>query len=411
MMVASVALLWLAGTCALLAFVYRKAFADAWAEPVLRAPVLILGGDDWGYGPVEQAQRLDRIVELLERFRDSRSAHPIMTLGVVLAGPDTDRIRADECRSYHRVTLADPRLMPVRAAMLRGVARGVFALQLHGMEHYWPACLMAAAAADKKIRDWATQNGFPNTEALPAPLQSRWIDVTTLPSKPLPVEQVAAAATEEIRAFVEMFGATPEVVVPATFVWTEAVESAWIRAGVRVVVTPGRRNESRDAEGRVVPGKHTYFNAATGPHGVTYVVRDCYLEPSLGKMHPETIDALRANTRAGRPTLVEIHRLNFIGDERAMEQALGEVKRLLEGARAIFPALRFMSTAELARDCRERSALIERKTSARLHFLIRRLAGVSRLRKLAWATGAALPAWLAYLATRPRPSEEAQPLT
>ena len=77
MMVMGVVLLWLAGTCALLAFVYRKALADAWAEPVLRAPVLILEGDDWGYGPVEQAQRLDRIVELLERFRDSRSAHPI----------------------------------------------------------------------------------------------------------------------------------------------------------------------------------------------------------------------------------------------------------------------------------------------------------------------------------------------
>ena len=411
MMMASVALLWLAGICALLAFVYRRAFADAWTEPVLRAPVLILESDDWGYGPLEQAQRLDRIAQLLERFRDSHGAHALMTLGVVLAGPDTDRIRAEGCRTYHRMTLADPRLTPVRDAMLRGVARGVFALQLHGMEHYWPACLMHAAAADEKIRDWATQNGFPVTEALPAPLQSRWIDVTTLPSRPLPADQVAAAATEEIKVFVETFGATPEVVVPATFVWSDAVESAWTRAGVRVVVTPGRHNESRDAEGRVIPGKRTYFNAETGPHGVTYVVRDCYLEPSLGKMHPQTIDALRGNTRFGRPTLVEIHRLNFIGDERAMQHALGEVKLLLEAARAAFPALRFMSTAELARHCRDRSELIEQKTSTRVHFLIRRLAGVSRLRKLAWATGAAFPAWLAYLATQPRPAEEAQSLT
>ena len=406
MMAMGVVLLWLAGACALLAFVYRKAFADAWAEPVMRAPVLILESDDWGYGPPEQAQRLERIAQLLERFRDSRGTLPSMTLGVVLAGPDTDRIRADGCNTYHRATLADSRLAPVRDVMLRGVARGVFALQLHGMEHYWPACLMQAAATDEKLRDWLTRSGFPCTEALPSPLQSRWIDASTLPSKPLPIDQVTAAAAEEIAAFAEMFGANPEVVVPSTFVWTDAVESAWARAGVRVVVTPGRRNEGRDAEGRIVPGKRTYFNAATGPNGVTYVVRDCYLEPSLGKMHPQTIDALRANTHAGRPTLVEIHRLNFIGDESAMQGALGEVKQLLEGARAAFPALRFMSTAELARHCRDRSELIERETSTRLHFLIRRLAGVSRLRKLAWATGAALPAWLAYLATRPS-SEEA----
>jgi len=32
---------------------------------VLRAPVLILESDDWGYGPVEQAQRLEQIAELL----------------------------------------------------------------------------------------------------------------------------------------------------------------------------------------------------------------------------------------------------------------------------------------------------------------------------------------------------------
>ena len=396
---------------ALLALAYRRALADAWREPVLRAPVLILESDDWGYGPVEQAKHLEQLVELLERFRDSRGSHPVMTLGVVLAGPDTDRIRADGCRTYHRVTLADPRLTPVRDAMLRGVARGVFALQLHGMEHYWPACLMRAAATDEKLRDWLTRSGFPCTEALPSPLQSRWIDASTLPSKPLPIDEVAAAAAEESAAFAEMFGANPEVVVPSTFVWTDAVESAWARAGVQVVVTPGRRNESRDAEGRIVPGKRTYFNAATGPNGVSYVVRDCYLEPSLGKMHPQTIDALRANVRNGRPTLVEIHRLNFIGDERAMQQALGELERLLEAACAASPALRFMSTAELARDCRDRSALVERKTRTRVHFLIRRLAGVSRLRKLAWATGAAFPAWLAYLATQPRPSEEAQSLT
>ena len=115
--------------------------------------MLILESDDWGYGPIQQAQCLDRIAEMLERFHDSRGAHPVMTLGVVLAGPDTDRIRADGCRTYHRVTLADPRLAPVRDAMLRGVARGVFALQLHGMEHYWPACLMHAAhAVDEKLR-------------------------------------------------------------------------------------------------------------------------------------------------------------------------------------------------------------------------------------------------------------------
>jgi hypothetical protein len=396
------ALLWLVVTSMLLALAFRRALFAAWREPVLRAPVLILESDDWGYGPLLQAERLDRMADLLAEFRDTLGRHPVATLGIVLAGPDTEHIRADDCRAYHRVTLADPLLASVRDAMLRGAARGVFTLQLHAMEHYWPACLMHQAASNEQIRNWLTGAEFPSTEALPSALQSRWIDATELPSKSLPIDDVALAVAEEVRTFTAVFGTKPEVVVPPTFVWNDAVESAWARAGARVVVTPGIRNESRDASGSVVAGGRTFFNAATGPHGVSYVVRDCYLEPSLGVTHERTLDAMRSNTRAGRPTLVEMHRLNFLGDERTAQHALDEVKRLLEIARAEFPALRFMSTAELARQSRDRSALVDRRIRMRVHWFIRRLAGISRLRKLAWATGAAIPAWLTYVITRPR---------
>src|SRR6202165_3732914 len=263
--------IWLAVSSALLAFAFRRALSAAWPERVLRAPVLILESDDWGYGPRVQAERLDRLADLLADFRDPPGRHPVATLGVVLAGPDTERIRADGCRTYHRVTLADPRLASGREAMLRGAARGVSALQLHAMEHFWPASLMRHAAVDEKIRRWLTGAEFPATEALPAPLQSRWIDATELPSKQLPLDDVALAAVEEIRTFTAVFGAKPEVVVPPTFVWHDAVESAWAHAGARIVVTPGIRNESRDANGHVVAGERTYFNGATGPHGGAYV--------------------------------------------------------------------------------------------------------------------------------------------
>ena len=396
-----VALLWLAGSCALLAFVYREAMATRWREPVLCAPVLIFESDDWGYGPVGQSQALDRLSEALAAFRDRHGRHPVMTLGVVLAGPDTDRMRAEGCRTYHRVTLADPRLAPVREAMSRGAARGVFSLQLHGMEHYWPECLMRTAATNGTVHDWLTGPGFPSTEALPSELQSRWIDATELPSKPLPIAEVVAAAGEETRIFAATFGVPPEVAVPPTFVWTDDVERAWSGAGIRVVVTPGKRNESRDREGRPVPGERDLYNGAKGHHDVLYMVRDSYFEPSLGQTHQGALRALARNTHLGRPTLLEIHRMNFIGEERPAQQALDEVTGLLAAACAEFPDIRFMDTAELGRRYRDRSDLVASRIGARVHFLLRRLREISRLRKLAWATGVVLPAWLAYLATAP----------
>src|SRR6266487_3772934 len=106
MMPAIVVVLWLVITVALLVG-YRRELSAAWREPVLRAPVLILESDDWGYGPLLQAERLDRIADLLAGFQDAFKRHPVATLGVVLAGPDTDRMRADECHTYHRLMLSD----------------------------------------------------------------------------------------------------------------------------------------------------------------------------------------------------------------------------------------------------------------------------------------------------------------
>jgi hypothetical protein len=392
---------WLVAATALLALIYRRPLSAAWREPVLRAPVLILESDDWGYGPSVQADRLARIADVLASCSDAAGRHPVATLGIILAGPDTQRIRADGCRTYYRLTLGEPALSPVLDAVMSGSARGLFAPQLHGLEHFWPASLMRSAANDAAVRDWLTRDAFPATEKLPSPLQSRWVDASVLPANPLPEHDVERAVLEEARVFAAVMGSTPEVVVPATFLWTDAVERAWVRAGVRVVVTPGVRNETRDADGRVVAGAVHFFNGQRAPDGAIYVVRDAYFEPALGQTHEHALAALRSKARAARPALLEMHRFNFIGDSRSAQTALDELRALLESAVAGFPSLQFMSTAELARSYRDGSSLIESRIGTRLHFFIRRLTEVSGLRKLAWLTGAALPACLAYLLTRP----------
>lgn len=97
MMAAGIVLAWLVAACLLLACVFRKSVANAWIEPVLRAPVLILESDDWGYGPPEQAAALDRLADVLARYRDARGAHPVMTLGVI--SPKTSQWRNGYSRS------------------------------------------------------------------------------------------------------------------------------------------------------------------------------------------------------------------------------------------------------------------------------------------------------------------------
>jgi hypothetical protein len=398
---------WLLASCAGLAFVYRKQLLAAWREPVLRVPVLVFESDDWGYGPDVQAQWLERIADLLVEFTDRNGRHPVMTLGVVLAGPDTERIRASESTAYFRSKLADPLLDRVLSAMVDGAKRGVFAAQLHGMEHYWPPALMKAARTQPAVGHWLTAPGLPATEHLPPPLQSRWMDASTLPSTPLRREDIATAVAEEIREFKHCFGSLPKVVVPPTFAWSAEVQSEWARGGIQVVVSSGQRNPCRDAAGKLVSEDALHFNGATDDDGITFVVRDDYFEPIRGHTHRDGLAALERKTALGRPTLFETHRSNFLGDEHDARNALNEIRLLLAAASQRHPNLTFMSTEELAGSLQRGAALVDHRMRTRVHLLLRRLSTISRLRKLAWLTGAALVIGVALALTRPREVEAA----
>ncbi|PKO73368.1 MAG: hypothetical protein CVU23_03055, partial [Betaproteobacteria bacterium HGW-Betaproteobacteria-17] len=137
---AAILLLWAA---VLLAF--ATPLAARWREPALRHPVLIIESDDWGAGPLQQADALTRLTSTLQAIRDRSGRPAVMTLGVILEVPDGPRIATAHCTEYHALPLADPRFDTVRAAIQAGIRTGVFAPQLHGQCHYWPPALLAAA--------------------------------------------------------------------------------------------------------------------------------------------------------------------------------------------------------------------------------------------------------------------------
>lgn len=386
----------------LVAWTNRATLRALWREPALRRPVLVLESDDWGAGPLEQAARLERIADILSAYTDYEGRRAVMTLGLVLGVADGPRIIADELRNHHRKSLADVDFVPVLTAIRNGVARSVFAPQLHGGEHYWPAALLAVARHDQGIVDWLHNDaGMPSTEALPAELQSRWIDSSELPSKPLDANAIRAAALAEATEYRELFGRDPIVAVPPTFIWNDAVESAWAEAGVRVVVTPGRRYTARTAHGGLGTPSVAIFNGAHGMRGIAYVVRDDYFEPARGHRAERALNALATKTRLGRPTLLETHRANFLGDPANAEAAARELERLLDLALERFPNVAFLSTEELASRMRlEDPWLVERGLGVRLHVWLRRLWRVGRLRKLACVSGAIFPGYLLYALTR-----------
>ena len=213
---------------------------------------------------------------------------------------------------------------------------------------------MKASEHDEAVAAWLGDAPGVRTEELPAPLQSRWVDAAVLPAGRLGEADVKLAVQEEVAAFEAIFGRSPSVVVPPTFIWNDAVEKAWAAAGVGIVVTPGSRYTTRDESGAPAGKDLTVHNGQVSASGLVYVVRDVYFEPLLGHTPRQALDALVSKATMGRPALIETHRFNFVTDEEQKQQSLERLKQMLQGALATHPALAFMSTAELAGILRSR---------------------------------------------------------
>lgn len=350
-----IALLLLAWLMALVVLVlrHRSLLASLWAEPVLRRPVLIIESDDWGAGPLDQVEGLQRLTAILSGYSDRDGRHPVMTLGLVLASADTQAIQANGLTEYERLGLGDERYVGLRQSIAAGVEQKVFAIQLHGMEHYWPPALIQSANSEEAVRQWLKADKFPQTEQLPSHLQSRWVNAAVLPSTPLAADQITAAVSEEVAVYHSLFAKADSVVVPPTFVWNRLVEQAWKKNGIDVLVTPGQRYEGRDAAGCITPSTKRIFNGQRSEDGLIYIVRNDYFEPSLGHTSERVVSALKAKSSAGRPTLLETHRFNFIGTEQKTATAFHELEKLLARVSREFPETAFISTAELARVYRD----------------------------------------------------------
>lgn len=375
---------WLAVWMILL-LAYARPLAACWKEPVLRHPVLILESDDWGAGPFEQANALEKITHCLRGFHDQAGRPAVMTLGIILEVPDGARISQDNYTRYHGLRIDAAVFSPLRTALVAGIEAGVLTPQLHGLTHYRPATLLKAARENGQVRNWLADASPAITEHLPDALQSNWIDGASLPSLQLPDDEIEREAGEACAAYREIFGA-PRVAVATTFIWNERVEQAWAKQGVNAVVTPGCRYTSRNRRGQPGEVDAWMHNGMISPQGLLYLVRDVYFEPARGHQPVRLIEGLEGHTALGRPTLVEIHRYNFLG--ASTQASLRALSDALTGAMAHWPQLRFLSSLELADAYRTKDPVwIDNRFSVRLQTWARRIRKLPRFWKLCRITG------------------------
>ncbi len=402
-----IVLAWLLGGGLWFGYRYGSVLRQNWNEPMWRYPVVIIESDDWGPSGPQDAAALRSLTAMLAQQRDSQNHPAVMTLGMLLAVPDRARIHEAGRQRYFRIGFDHKDFDDLRMTLSEGVQRGVFSLQLHGMEHYWPAAVLARAKQDKRVRDWLSREKGAVARHLPSDLQSRWTDASSLPSRDLSEQQIEAAVREECQAFIKAFGHPPKVAVPPTFVWNDKVERSWAEQGVELVIASHRRNIARGHYGELIEDVGgSICNGMRSRNGLWYLVRNCYFEPELGHQVDDKIAEIVATSRMARPVLVESHHFNYTGECARSAQNIDKLRTLLQGARRRLPDVRFQPTeALLASMGNGQDDLLKGRGLARVRPWLCRLRGIPGLEKRAWVSGVSLFAlllWcLASLATQP----------
>ncbi|SMC26310.1 hypothetical protein SAMN02746041_02600 [Desulfacinum hydrothermale DSM 13146] len=365
-------------------------------EPVLSWPVLIIESDDWGPGPSEHAGVLRRVLAVLTRYRDHRGRFPVLTLGIVLrALYRSTGISAPHQTTTQWVGFRDPVTRQLADTIREGCQKGVFALQLHSWNHLGEGAWLPRSPVPGSGREGTFRKGFLCTESLPPEWQSSWLAHQDGASGKSRSKRQEQKAYREAVTFREDWQMVPKVAVPPTFIWNDAVEKGWAAAGVQVIVTPGRRCLARDADNRPLPEGKTIYNGSRSRFGPIYLVRNVYFEPHRGHGAGKVLEALGRDRQAGRPTLVETHRWNFIKDEETCERTLEELERLYRTALENHKDLVFLNTEELAEMIQSpRSPLRERRLLARLRAYLWRIWQDRSLRKWVCLTGCWVPGFV-----------------
>lgn len=378
--------IWFVTAVFLLLLVYGSEFKRFWQEPMLPFPVVIFESDDWGVGSEDQVSALVDLLQLFSQYQDQNHHHPVLTLGMILAEPDVDRISLENQTYYYR-DLGDERYHDLVKVIKKGQQQRIFSVHLHGMEHFWPDSLMNSVQKSS-VEQWLfatdSDRGVIITEDLPAYLQSRWCDTSVLPSVPLKEQEIARAVEAEIKCFNKVFEQQPKVVVPPTFVWTDQVIKQYLLHNINCFITPGKQFVGRDREGVLQSNGRTFYNGDTEPGSdVLYLVRDIYFEPKLRHKAERVLTDIINRTNCARPSLIEMHRFNFLSDKQS---SLKELKVLLTKICKQLPETLFLSAEELAASYQEKNCLVDSAVK-RFWVLVKRIQLFLQYKKLAKYSG------------------------
>lgn len=299
------------------------------------------------YDSLATEDDLTALFEVLEKYKDCRGNHPIITANCAVANPDFERIKANGYQNYYYEPFTEtlkryPRCEHSFELWRQGMQAGMFLPQFHAREHLNVARWMYFLQNDEETRhvfDLGLMGLFRKG--------GDYINnfVVALDNSEYNTESLENTIYEGLQLFEKIFGYKSQTYIAPCYTWHPSLEKILADHGVKGI------------QGMVyqrVPGAKSirHWMVNSNKYSQTYIIRNVFFKPTEyndSDIISDCLYRLKCAFRWHKPAIISAHRINFIGaiHEENRTQNLELLDTLLSEILKRWPDVEFMSSDEL----------------------------------------------------------------
>lgn len=348
-----------------------------------RRKIVVIESDDWGsirmpskevydtfltkgirvdrdpycrYDSLATPEDLEALFEVLSSVKDKNGNPAVLTANTVTANPDFEKIKTSDFTQYYYEPFTDTLKRNKETEKSfelwkQGMQSGVFHPQFHGREHLNVKKWMKTLQSGEEVTRLAFELGtFGLTTEVDARIQGNYMGAFNSGLQD-DIADYNVILKEGLDMFEKIFGYRSSSFIPTTYTWSPEIEPGLKQNGVKYLQGTVHQRIPVDDDS-TFKYKRNNFTGFRSKAGLLYLTRNAHFEPS---QFPE-IDWL-ANClkrvdiafRCGKPAIISIHRLNFIGniDDNNRKANLKLFAKMLKLTKMKYPEVEFMSSDEL----------------------------------------------------------------
>lgn len=299
---------------------------------------------------------LSALFDVLRSVRDKNGRHAVITANAVVANPVFDKIKKTGYQEYFYEPFTETlkRSGDHQGAFemwKQGMAEGVFHPQFHGREHLNVKKWLRTLREGDEVTRLAFELGtFGLTSAVDSRIKRNYMGAFNS-GLDEDISEYNQIINEGLSLFEQLFGYKSESFIATTYTWNPKIEPNLKTNGIKYLQGMVHQHVPLDDD-TTFKWKKDNFVGRKSPDGLTYLMRNCYFEPSQNSEGAfECLNRIRIAFRWHKPAIICMHRLNVIGsiDETNRKTNLESLAWLLKQIVKEYPDVEFMSSDELGR--------------------------------------------------------------